>query len=162
MVVQHNLALRRTVPHFIDWTIRHRSRENLFLAWHCGNGPTCLRAPDGAVTLRSRRRPLDAPIPEDDRGAGVWEFVLRPGPVTLSRLVEYGGRFSMLMTRGEIVDDPDRERGTSAWVAVPDLERLYATLVDRGFIHHASMVHGDHAASLAAFCRFAGIEAVVV
>ena len=162
MVVQHNLALKETVPHFIDWTIQHRSRDDVFLAWHCGNGPTCLRSPGGEVTLRNRRRSLEAPIPENDSGAGVWEFGIRPGPVTLSRLVEYDGEYKMLVARGEIVEDEARERGTSAWVKVPNLERLYGTLVEEGFIHHASMVHGDHSAALGQFCKLLGIKPVVV
>lgn len=162
MVVQHNLVLGETVPHFIDWTIQHRSRADVFLAWHCGNGPTCLRKPAGAVTLRNRRRALDAPIPEDDAGAGFWEFEIRPGPVTLSRLVEYGGEYKMLIAKGEIVEDPDRERGTAAWVKVASLERLYGTLVEEGFIHHASMIHGDHSIALGHFCKLLGIRAVSV
>ena len=162
MVVQHNLTLGETVPHFIDWTIQHRSRDDVFLAWHCGNGPTCLRGPSGQVTLRNRRRSLEAPIPENDAGAGVWEFAIRPGPVTLSRLVEYGGEYKMLIARGEIVEDAAHERGTSAWVKVESLERLYGILVEEGFIHHASMVHGDHSAALEHFCKLLGIKPVLV
>ncbi len=162
MIAQHNVVLQETVPHFIDWTIQHRTRENVFLAWHCGNAPTCLRASNSEVILRNRRRPLDVPIPDDDAGAGVWEMTLRPGPVTITRLVEYDGVYKMLLARGEIVADPARERGSGSWVEVADLEKLYATLFEEGFIHHASMVHGDVTKALAEFCKFVGIKTVVV
>jgi L-fucose isomerase-like protein len=162
MIVQHNVALKETVPHFIDWTVQHRTRENVFLAWHCGNAPTCLRAQNSEVILRNRRRPLDVPIPEDDSGAGVWEMTLRPGPVTITRLVEYDGVYKMLITKGEIVEDPAKERGSGSWVEVSDLEKLYATLFEEGFIHHASMVHGDVTKALGEFCKFVGIKTIVV
>ena len=45
---------------------------------------------------------------------------------------------------------------------VPDLRILYRTLVEEGFIHHASMIHGDVTGELADFCAFLGIEAVIV
>ena len=83
-------------------------------------------------------------------------------PVTLSRLVEYDGEYKMLVARGEIVEDEAKERGTSAWVKVASLEKLYGTLVEEGFIHHASMIHGDHSAALGHFCKLLGIKPVVV
>ncbi len=162
MLTQYSAAMHETVPHFIDWTIQHREKPNRFLAWHCGNGPTSLRAKGAKVLLRNRRRDLNAPIPEEDTGAGVWEFPIKHGPVTLSRLAEYDGQFKMLITTGEIVADEDPQRGSWAWVEVPDLDNLYATLVREGFVHHASMIHGDRKAVLRQFCDFVGIKPVVV
>jgi len=160
MVTQYNMVLRRTVPFFIDWTIQHRTRDNTLLAWHCGNGPTVLRKPGTDVTLRNRRRPLDAPIPEVDAGAGLWEFTVAEGPVTISRLVEYDGEFKMLIASGAVVEDPAKERGTSAWVEVANLKNLYGTLVEEGFLHHASMIHGDLRKPLEQFCKLMGIKVI--
>ncbi|MCL5110040.1 MAG: hypothetical protein M1401_14505 [Chloroflexi bacterium] len=162
MLTQYHAARQTTKPHFIDWTIQHRSRPNTFLAWHCGNAPYSLRRPGTEVVLRNRWRGLDEPIPLEDDGAGAREFQLRTGAVTLSRLVEDGGEYKMLITGGEIVDDPAPERGSHAWVEVPDLDKLYNTLIDEGFIHHASLIHGDHRRALREFCRFVGVKTVVV
>lgn len=162
MIAQYHASRRATPPHFIDWTVQHRSRPNTFLAWHCGNAPAVLRAPESDVILRNRWRGLTEPIPANDDGAGVREFRLRAGAVTLSRLAEDGGEYKMLITGGEIVPDPAVERGSHAWVAVPDLDKLYNTLIDEGFIHHASMVHGDIRKALEEFCRFVGIKTVLV
>ena len=162
MIAQYHAARRNTLPHFIDWTIQHRSRPNTFLAWHCGNAPVSLRAPDSEVVLRNRWRGLTEPIPDHDDGVGAREFRLRNGTVTLSRLVEDRGEYKMLITGGEIVPDPAVERGSHAWVEVPDLEKLYGTLIDEGFIHHASMIHGDLRKPLEEFCRFVGIKTVTV
>jgi L-fucose isomerase-like protein len=160
MIVQYNMALRRTVPFFIDWTIQHRTRDNTLLAWHCGNGPARLHKPGTDVILRNRRRALTDPIPDADVGAGVWEFTLAEGPVTISRLVEYEGEFKMLVANGKVIEDPRRERGTSAWVEVDDLRNLYSTLVEEGFLHHASMIHGDLRKPLEQFCKLAGIKVI--
>ncbi len=162
MITQYNVALQATVPHFIDWTVQHRVHENVFLAWHCGNAPVCLKAEGADATLRARGRALDAPIPDGDEGAGVWDTRLRPGVVTITRLVEYDGAYKMLITKGKIIEDPAPERGSGSWVEVPDLAGLYQVLFEEGFIHHASMIHGDLGDALQQFCKFAGIQTVVV
>ena len=68
----------------------------------------------------------------------------------------------MLITRGKLIPSKDKLRGSWSWVEVPDLERLYRTLIEEGFTHHVSMIHGDITSSLVEFCRFTGIEPVDV
>jgi len=163
MLVNRQAALHETVPHFIDWTIRHREDPNRLLAWHCGNAPVCLARSEDETALRSRNNMTgEAPISPGDTQAGLYQFQLRPGPVTICRLAEHDGRWRMLVTRGEIVPSDDVLAGTWAWVAVPDHARLYRTLVEEGFIHHASMIHGDQVDALLLACRFLDIEPVVV
>ena len=159
MLIQYFSSLKETPPHFIDWTIQHQSKDNVFLAWHCGNAPPVLRAEGSPVCLR-----YDSTAEEQfaERTQGTAEFQLKPGVVTLSRLVEYDGYFKLLITRGEIIPSSDKLRGSWSWVEVKDLERLYGTLAEEGFVHHASMIHGDFTSSLTQFCQFTGIEAVIV
>jgi hypothetical protein len=45
---------------------------------------------------------------------------------------------------------------------VKDHERLYRTLVEEGFIHHASMIHGNQIEALRLACKFLDIKPVVV
>lgn len=52
--------------------------------------------------------------------------------------------------------------GRWAWVQVKDHARLYRTLVEEGFIHHASMIHGDQPEVLVLACKFLGIRHVLV
>ncbi|MGI6209261.1 MAG: L-fucose/L-arabinose isomerase family protein [Anaerolineae bacterium] len=160
MLAQYEAARRVTVPHFIDWTIQHQEMENVFFAWHCGNAPVCLRAEGCPPRLREH-----SILSGDFTGTaaeGTAEFQVREGTVTLSRLVEYGNQFKMLITKGQIVPDDRELRGSWSWVQVEDLDLLYRTLVSEGFIHHASMIHGDITAELAQFCQFVGIDVVVV
>ncbi|MCK4282813.1 MAG: hypothetical protein KAX44_00745 [Candidatus Brocadiae bacterium] len=48
------------------------------------------------------------------------------------------------------------------WVRVPDHDRLYRALVEEGFIHHASMIHGDQRVPLRRACEFLDIRPIVV
>ena len=160
MLVQYLASLKQTVPHFIDWTIQHQSKENVFLAWHCGNAPQVLAAKDSPVCLRAHS--ILGPAIGLEKSEGTAEFQLKPGTVTLTRIVEYDGQFKMLITKGVIIASKDKLRGSGCWVEVPDLDGLYRTLVEEGFTHHASMIHGDIASSLIEFCRFTGIEPIVV
>jgi hypothetical protein len=43
-----------------------------------------------------------------------------------------------------------------------DHARLYRTLVEEGFVHHASMIHGDQVNALLLACKFLGIRPVLV
>lgn len=160
MLVQYLASLKETVPHFIDWTIQHQSKENVFLAWHCGNAPQVLAAKNIPVCLREHS--ILGPTLGPEKSEGTAEFPLKPGTVTFTRIVEYDGQFKMLITKGKVIPSEDKLRGSWSWVEVPDLDGLYRTLIEEGFTHHASMIHGDIASSLIEFCRFTGIEPIVV
>jgi L-fucose isomerase-like protein len=163
MLVCHRAALGQTVPHFVDWTIRHRENPNQLLAWHCGNAPACLACDPGERALRSRHDMTgEEPVVEEDTQAGLSQFQLQPGRVTFCRLAEYENAWKMLIATGEIVPSDETLAGTWSWVEVKDHDRLYRTLVEEGFIHHASMIHGDFTQPLLQACKFLGIEAVVV
>jgi L-fucose isomerase-like protein len=163
MMVNYNAALRGTVPHFVDWTIRHREEPNQLLAWHCGNAPACLARDPDQTALRSRRDMKgELDVPERDPQAGLSQFEIKPGVVTFCRMAEYDDEWRMLIATGEIVPSDERLAGTWSWVQVKDHDTLYRTLVEEGFVHHASMVHGDQTQALLQACKFLGIKPVVV
>ncbi len=163
MLVSYSAALNETVPHFIDWTIQHRHDPNRFLAWHCGNAPVCLAADPTRTALRSRQDMVgELPIREANEQAGLYQFQLKPGKVTLCRLAEYDNEWKMLITSGEIIPSEEELAGTWAWVELKDHQKLYRTLVEEGFIHHASMIHGDQVKALQQACKFLDIQPVLV
>lgn len=163
MLSQYQAAFGQDLPHFIDWTIQHRENPNRLLAWHCGNAPTCLAREAGEVALRSRKDMAGTePVPTGDPQAGLYQFQVKPGPVTFCRLAEYDGQWKMLIAKGEIVPSDDTLAGTWAWVEVSDHQRLYRTLVEEGFVHHASMIHGDQVAALSRACQFLDIAPTIV
>jgi L-fucose isomerase-like protein len=160
MLMQYLSSLGETVPHFIDWTIKHQEKENVFLAWHCGNAPPSLACRSDDILLKYHS--ILGPSLGIDRSQGTAEFQVAPGTVTLSRLQEHDGKFKMLVADGKIIASPQKLRGSWSWVEVPDLDKLYRTLVKEGFTHHASLIHGDYSRALVSACELMGIEAVVV
>jgi len=163
MLVNSRAALGQTVPHFIDWTIQHRLKDNQFLAWHCGNAPACLAADPARTALRSRQDMQGIlPVDPENNMAGLYQFQIRSGKVTFCRLQEYDNEWKMLVTTGEITPSDEVLAGTWAWVEVADHRKLYRTLVEEGFVHHASMIHGDQTAALLEACKFLDIRPVVV
>jgi L-fucose isomerase-like protein len=160
MLVQYLAALGKTVPHFIDWTIQHQEKANTFLSWHCGNAPPSLACQAGDINLR-----YHSILGESlgiDRSKGTGEFQLKAGTVTLCRLQEQDGVFKMLIAEGKTAVSKQNLRGSWCWVEVPDLDLLYDTLVQQGFTHHASLIHGDFSQPIARACAQLGIETVVL
>ena len=143
MLVQYLASLKKVSPHFIDWTIQHQEKENVFLAWHCGNAPPSLATEKPKVIY-----------------GGMGNFQLKPGVVTINRLAEYEGKFKMLICQGKILQSDQNLQGTWAWVEVPDLKRLYEVLVKNGFTHHASMIYGNYTKEIEDACELLGIEVV--
>ncbi len=160
MLIQYLAVMGKTVPHFIDWTIQNQEKENVFLSWHCGNAPPSLVCRNTKVTMR-----YHSILGESlgvERSVGTGEFQLHPGTVTLSRLQEQNGQFKILIAQGRVVSSKQSLRGSWCWVEVPDLDKLYTTLVKEGFTHHASLIHGDCSQAIKDACGYLGIETVIV
>jgi len=163
MLCNYAASMGQRLPHFVDWTIQHREKPDWLLAWHCGNAPPSLACDPSQTALRSRHDMRgEQPIPTQDSQAGLYQFQLQPGPVTFCRLAEYGGQWKMLIAEGRIMPSDETLAGTWAWVQVRDHAGLYRTLVEEGFIHHASMIHGDQREPLRLACKFLGIQTVQV
>ncbi len=160
MAVQHLLTFRQDVPHFIDWTIQNQENENMLLAWHCGNAPISLKCKSCMPQINTHSV-LGWQIGYD-KSYGTAEFQLKEGLVTINRLVEIDGKFKMLSTTGEAVPDNRTLRGSWKWIKVNDLKALYRTIIEEGFVHHASMIFGDLRKEMNTFCKFTGIDVVEV
>ncbi len=160
MMAQYEASLESTPPHFVDWTIKNPNDPNAFLAWHCGNAPVSL-AHEGSPIQFSYQSVLFRTLGKES-SYGTAEFRLKPGPVTITRINEYDGEFKMFITRGEIVDEPGEFRGDWSWVRLKDLDAAYRKMVEEGFVHHASIIHGDYVEALREACLFLGIRPVVV
>lgn len=160
MLFQHLTAMGKTVPHFIDWTIQHQEKANTFLSWHCGNAPPSLACKNSSVSLRYHSILGESLGIERSKGTG--EFQLKAGEITLCRLQEHDGEFKMLIAKGQTSNTKQNLRGSWCWVEVPDLERLYGTLVKEGFTHHASLIHGDYIRPISQACEIMGIQPVIV
>jgi L-fucose isomerase-like protein len=160
MILQYQASLKATPPHFIDWTIQHQEKKDVFLSWHCGNAPPSLACKNCLISVKYHSimgHTLGSKITK-----GTAEFQLKPGLVTICRLVEYNDEFKMLVTKGEIRSSQQTLRGSWSWVEVPNLDLLYRTLVKEGFTHHASIIHGDYTRAIVDACEILGIKPIVV
>jgi L-fucose isomerase-like protein len=162
MLVSYKSVQQASVPHLIDWTIQHREDPNCLLAWHCGNAPPSLATESQPTALRHRNDMKgELPIGPTDSNTGLLQFQLKPGTVTMCRLSECDGHWKMLITTGQIVPSDEVLCGTWSWVKVRDHAAMYRTLCENGFIHHASMIHGDQVETLKLVCKFLDIEPVL-
>ncbi|HHX63886.1 MAG TPA: hypothetical protein GX702_03235 [Chloroflexi bacterium] len=163
MMCNYYAALGKIAPHFIDWTIQHRENPNWLLAWHCGNAPVSLAADPNKTALRARQNMSgELEIQENDPSAGLFQFQVKPGEVTFCRLAEYDNEWKMLIAKGEIIPSDETLAGTWSWVQVNNHARLYRTLVEEGFIHHASMIHGDQTKALELACKYLDIKPIII
>ncbi|OGO04078.1 MAG: hypothetical protein A2Y73_06480 [Chloroflexi bacterium RBG_13_56_8] len=147
MLMGYSASLKTQSPYLTDWNLKDPTRDNVFLAWHVGNAPPSIA---GSKIILDEH--------------GMPHFKIRPGKVTFNRLVEYEGKFRMLISKGNVLSEGNSEeaRYTWAWVEVEDLAKLYKTIGQEGFIHHASMVYGDYRQVLKDACYFLGIEVTEV
>jgi len=155
MLAASAAGLGETPPHFIDWTELHPEKENVWLAWHCGNAPPSLCQQGCEMCINQH---MILPVRPS---WGTREFKLKTGPVTCCRLVEYDGWFTMFIGNGEIVDMPPHTRGSYGWVKVADAMDWEQKMVEHGIIHHGVLIHDPAVAdALETFCKFNGIEVV--
>ena len=100
-------------------------------------------------------------IMKKEKTFGTCEFQLKEGFMSFSRLTETDGNFKMLITNGEVLKDKRNLRGSWAWIKVGDFDKLYRTIIEEGFIHHASSVFGNITKEVGIFCKFIGIKPVI-
>ena len=160
MLIQYLMSFGDCVPHFIDWTIQSQVEENLFLSWHCGNAPMSLAKNGEKIIIRENS--TSKVVYGEENTKGTVEFQLKGGEVSLNRLVEYNGKFKMLITNGKVEDKSMKLRGSWSWVKVNNLQELYKKLVVEGFVHHASMIYKNYSEPMIDFCEILDIEKIIV
>jgi L-fucose isomerase-like protein len=156
MLMQRELTGGRATPWLADILMLHPSENDRFLAWHCGNASVDLASPDG----KPQARPHCSFAPDFAGAIAAGEFTLKPGAVSLNRLVEHHGEFRMLHVPGRVTASPDRMRGSWAWVSVADREKMLRTVVEEGFVHHVSVAAGDLEPLVREVCRYLGYRLV--
>ncbi len=116
--------------------------RDALVVWHCGLAPLSMADPESQkeVTVHSNRKlPL------------LFEFTLKPGPVTIARLSEASGEYRLVIGKGEIIRGPKSFSGTSGLLRFdrPTREILDLILTE-GLEHHISITYGDHLDALLA------------
>jgi L-fucose isomerase-like protein len=86
----------------------------------------------GATIHSNRKQPL------------LFEFTLKPGPVTVARFSESTGEYRLVIGRGRIIPGPKSFTGTSGLLQFdrPATEVL-DLILNEGLEHHISITYGD-------------------
>ncbi|MCY0092534.1 L-fucose/L-arabinose isomerase family protein [Hoeflea ulvae] len=139
-------------PVFLVDLVDMDAADNTGVVWHCGQAPVSMADPDAAAraTLHTNRKmPL------------LFEFPLKPGTVTFTRLSQAHGRQSLVIARGEMLKREMAFTGTSGVVHFErPAEEMLGRVIDSGLEHHMALAYGDHVAALESFAAAAGLPVV--
>ena len=134
---------------FSDLTNRHPDNENAELLWHCGVFPASL-AKEG-VSCSIENHPL---LPDNPPGICNWQ--LKEGPLTVIRLDESNGKFSLFCGEGESIDGP-YNIGTFTYLEVEDWPLWEEKIIYGPYIHHVICAYGNYAHVFHDVCRYLDI-----
>ncbi len=136
-------AGRGATPAFLaDLTVRHPTRDNVELLWHCGNFPASLTEDVPEVEIQ-----FGGKVP----AAGRWR--LRGGDITIAKIDTLGGKYSMAMGHAKGTDGPAMV-GTHIWAEFEDWIKWERRFVTGPYIHHVAAIHGQYAPVLWEFCKY--------
>ena len=127
-------------PVFLTDLVDMDAADGTGVVWHCGQAPQSMRDPEcpaEATVHTNRRQPL------------LFQFALRPGPVTLMRISQARNRPQMALARGEMLRRPMAFTGTSGVVRFErGAAAVLRDVIDSGLEHHMALAYGDHAETL--------------
>ncbi len=134
-------------PVFLTDLVDVDVEDNSAVVWHCGQAPASMRSDDAVATIHTNRKmPL------------LYEFTLKPGPVTLMRISQAFGETKMVLAKAEMIDRPMAFTGTSG---VMRFEKSADTVLDAviasGLEHHMALAYGDHIETLESTAAALGI-----
>ena len=143
---------------FVD-LISFDQKDNTGVVWHCGAAPTKLCRKFEETTFRMHMR-----VDGGDKKGLTCDFPLKAGRVTIAKFdTDADGRNRMLIVPGEAVDTDAFLRGNPLRIRFDaPAQKVIDTVMERGFEHHYAVIHADVVESLKIFCKWLGIEAVVV
>ncbi|MEM9013178.1 MAG: hypothetical protein AAGE18_18315 [Pseudomonadota bacterium] len=136
------LALQEAAgaPVFLADLVDMDEDDDTGVVWHCGQAPASMAhpaAPPRATIHTNRRMPL------------LFEFALKPGPVTFARISQTRGGPRMVLAAGEMLDRPMAFTGTSGVVRFSrPVADVLPDLIACGLEHHMALAYGDHRPAL--------------
>ncbi len=123
-------------PVFLADLVDMDEADNTGVVWHCGQAPFSMRTPktDPSATVHTNRKmPL------------LYEFALKPGPVTFMRISQSYNVPKMILSAGDILDRPMAYTGTSGVVRFErPASQVLSDIIASGLEHHMALTYGDH------------------
>jgi len=125
-----------SAPVFLTDLVDMDVEDDTGVVWHCGQAPLsmCDETVQPSATIHTNRKmPL------------LYEFTLKPGPVTLLRISQSGGKLKMILSAGEMLRRPMAFTGTSGVVRFNrPVEDVLPDIMNSGIEHHLALAYGDH------------------
>lgn len=137
---------------------KHR---DTFMAFHCGNTPSCKMCSDRAVKYQLiQHRVLEPEGSEPDISRGTLEGDIAPGNITFYRLqCDAEGVLRSYIAQGEVLNVRTRSFGSIGVFAIPEMGRFYRNvLIDKHYPHHGAVAFGHYGKILSEVFRYLGIE----
>jgi L-fucose isomerase-like protein len=123
-------------PVFLTDLVDMDVSDNTGVVWHCGQAPMSMRDPEG---------PAEATIHTNRKQPLLYQFTLKPGPVTFLRISQAHGRPHMVLGHGEMLRRPMAFTGTSGVVRFDrDAGAVLQDIIASGLEHHMALAYGDH------------------
>lgn len=123
-------------PVFLTDLVDMDDEDNTGVVWHCGQAPLSMCATDVQPTATihtNRKQPL------------LYQFPLKPGPVTFLRISQSFNQPKMVLAYGEMLERPMAYTGTSGVVRFERSARdVLNDVIASGLEHHMALAYGDH------------------
>jgi len=132
-----------------------------FMAFHCGNTPSCKMCADRAVKYQLIQHRLLEPEGSDpDFTRGTLEGDIAAGDITFFRLqCDSEGNLRSYIAEGEILDVPTGSFGSIGVFAIPEMGRFYRhVLIEKHYPHHGAVAFGHYGKALFEVFKFYGIK----
>ena len=136
------LVLQETAqaPVFLTDLVDIDTTDNTGVLWHCGQAPYSMRDPESyaeATIHTNRKQPL------------LYQFPLKPGPVTYMRVSQAFNKKQMVLGLGEMLQRPMAFTGTSGVIRFSrNAGDVLNDLISGGIEHHIAIAYGDHRETL--------------
>ncbi len=159
------LDINNTVPGYIyDESIKGKFNYTLndtFMAFHCGNTPSCKMCSDCAVKYQLiQHRLLEPAGSEPDFTRGTLEGDIAPGDITFYRLqCDSDGVLRSYIAQGEILPVATQSFGGIGIFAIPEMARFYRhVLVQKRYPHHGAVAFGHYGKALFEVFKYLGVK----
>ncbi|NCO35611.1 MAG: hypothetical protein AUJ92_06955 [Armatimonadetes bacterium CG2_30_59_28] len=121
-----------------DWNNLHNEDDELVNLWHCGVFPKSFAREQPVLREHAVLASLGIAPPEN--AEGIVHLVVKPGPVTLSRVTQDpSGLWKALVAEGTIEDNSAQTTGSYGWCRIKNLQHLYRDVLLSHFPHHVAM-----------------------
>ena len=130
-------SLGRSVPFFLEFTVRHPENPNVEMLWHCGPAAYSLKKAGAQAKVFNHK----------------CSFPIKDGQYTIARMDMIGGEYALLAGRFKSADGP-YNFGNYIWAEFDDFKKWEKKAIDGPYIHHMAEIEGDYVDVLAEFCKF--------